>query len=86
MEILELLFGGAQLCDCFVGLMSLLSATGGAVEAKRGTANRRARRLAKHEGRTPPPMSRDNWLALILFVLAGAFLAILVMTWLAARG
>lgn len=68
MEIFEVIFGGLQLCDCFVGLLSLVSATGGAVEARRGTANRRERRAAKQAGQKPPPVPRDNWIALILIL------------------
>jgi hypothetical protein len=83
MEILELIVGGLQLCDCFVGLLSLISATGSAVEARRGTANRRERRLAKQAGQKPPPVSRDNWLALILFLFAVALLCILAIAWIA---
>jgi hypothetical protein len=82
MEILELIFGGLQLCDCLVGLLSLISATGGAVEARRGTANRRERRIAKQAGEKPPPVSRENWIALILFLLAVVLLSILAFTWL----
>jgi hypothetical protein len=85
MEILELIFGGLQLCDCFVGLVSLLSATGGAVEARRGTANRRERRLAKQAGQQPPPVSRDNWIALFLFFVAVVLLFIFALLWIAAR-
>jgi hypothetical protein len=85
MEILELIFGGLQLCDCFLGLMSMISATGGAVEARRGTANRRQRRLAKQAGQKPPPLSRDNWIALILLLCAVVFLLILAITWIASR-
>ena len=85
MEILELIFGGLQLCDCFVGLLSLISATGGAVEARRGTANRLERRVAKQAGQKPPPVSRDNWFALILLLCAVVFLFILAITWIASR-
>jgi hypothetical protein len=85
MEILELIFGGLQLCDCFVGLFSLTSAAGGAVEARRGKANRLERRLAKQAGQKPPPISRDNWMALILFVIAAVLLSILAMAWIASR-
>jgi len=85
MEILELIFGGLQLCDCFVGLLSLTSATGGAVEARRGKANRALRRLAKQAGDKPPPVSRDNWMALILFLFAVIFLGILAIAWIASR-
>jgi hypothetical protein len=85
MEILELIFGGLQLCDCFVGLLSLISATGGAVEARRGTANRLERRVAKQAGHKPPPVSRDNWIALILFLCAVVFLSIVVISWIASR-
>ena len=85
MEILELIFGGLQLCDCFVGLLSLTSATGSAIEARRGKANRLERRLAKQAGQEPPPVSRDNWIALILFLFAVVFLIILAITWIASR-
>jgi hypothetical protein len=81
MEILELIFGGLQLCDCFLGLLSLISATGSAVEARRGTGNRRERRMAKQAGQKPPPVSGDNWIALILFLLAVVLLSILGYTW-----
>lgn len=79
MEILELIFGGLQLCDCFIGLLSLTSAAGGAVEARRGRANRLQRGLAKKTGQKPPPVSRDNWIALILFLFAVVFLCILLI-------
>jgi hypothetical protein len=85
MEILELIFGGLQLCDCFVGMMSLTSATGGTIEARRGRANRLERRRAKQAGQEPPPVSRDNWLALFLFLCAGVFLGILAIAWIASR-
>jgi hypothetical protein len=85
MGILELIFGGLQLCDCFVGLLSLTSAAGSAVEARRGRANRRERRLAKQAGQEPPPVSRDNWFALILLLCAVVFLFILAITWIASR-
>ena len=85
MEILDLIFGGLQLCDCFLGLLSLISATGGAVEARRGTANRLERRVAKQAGQEPPPVSRDNWIALMLFLVAVVFLCILAISWLASR-
>ena len=85
MEIFELIFGGLQLCDCFLGLLSLTSATGGAVEARRGTQNRLERRQAKQAGQQPPPVSRDNWLALILFLCTVVFSVILAITWIASR-
>ena len=85
MEILELIFGGLQLCDCFLGLLSLMSATGSAVEARRGRANRHERRLAKQAGQKPPPVSGDNWIALILFLCAVVFLSIVVISWIASR-
>jgi hypothetical protein len=85
MEILELIFGGLQLCDCFLGLLSLISATGGAVEARRGTANRLERRVAKQAGQKPPPVSPDNWIALILLLLAVVFLFILAISWISSR-
>lgn len=85
MEIVELIFGGLQLCDCFIGLLSLTSAAGGAVEARRGKANRLERRLAKQAGQTPPPVSRDNWVALILIFSSVVLLFILAIIWIAAR-
>jgi hypothetical protein len=81
MEILELIFGGLQLCDCFLGLLSLMSATGSAVEARRGRANRHERRLAKQAGQKPPPVSGDNWIALILLILAVVLLSIVAIAW-----
>ena len=62
-----------------------MSATGGAAEAQRGKENRRERRLAKQTGEKPPPLSRDNWIALILFLFAGTLLLILVMSWIVSR-
>jgi hypothetical protein len=85
MDPLELIFGGLQLCDCFLGLMTLISASGSAVEAKRGAANRQERRLAKQAGEKPPPVSGHNWAALFLFLCAVIFLLVLVITWLASR-
>lgn len=85
MEIIELIVAGAQLCDCFVGLLSLTSATGGAIEARRGAGNRRERKLAKQAGQQPPPVSRDNWLALLLFLMAGILLVVLAVTWMVSR-
>jgi hypothetical protein len=84
-EIIELIFGSLQLCECFLSLLSLVSATGGAAEAQRGKANRRERRLAKQAGEKPPPVSRDNWIALILFLCAGALLLIVVISLIASR-
>lgn len=81
MEILELM----QLCDCFLALVSLVSATGGAVEVRRGTANRRERRQAKQAGQKPPPISADNWIALMLILFAIVVLVILVIGRMAAR-
>lgn len=85
MEILEFIFGGLQLCDCFLGLLSVSSAAGGAVQARRGTANRRDRRAAKQAGEKPPPVSRDNWLALILILCAVVLLFILAISWIASH-
>jgi hypothetical protein len=72
---------GSFLCDCFLGLLGLVSATGGAVEARRGGANRLERRLAKQAGQEPPPVSRDNWFALVLFLLAITCLVMLGILW-----
>jgi hypothetical protein len=86
MEIFELIFGGLQLCDCFLGLLSLTSVAGGAVEVRRGTANRRERRLAKQAGQKPPPLSRDNWIGLLLFLVAIVFAFIFAIAQIASRG
>jgi hypothetical protein len=86
MEVFELIFGGLQLCDCFVALLSLTSATGGAVEARRGSANRLERRMAKKAGQKPPLVSRDNWIALILFLFAAVFAFIFAIVRIASPG
>lgn len=85
MEILELIFGGLQLCDCFVGLLGLTSATGGAVEARRGKANRVERRQAKRGGGNPPPVSHHNWIAVALILFAIVLFAILAIARVASR-
>jgi hypothetical protein len=41
--------------------------------------------MAKQAGEKPPPVSRDNWLALFLFLCAGVLLSILVISWIASR-
>src|ERR1051325_4770464 len=81
MEIRELILGSLQFCDCFFWTMGLASATGSAVEARRGRENRIERRQAKQAGEKPPPVSRDNWLALILLVVTIACFTILGAAW-----
>jgi hypothetical protein len=67
------------------GPAGLASATGGAVEARRGAANPRERRQAKQAGEKPPPVSRDNWLAFMLFLFAIVLLVVLAIAWIASR-